>query len=74
MTSQNIILGWSKTRLRPFNLERVLKEIQKLEMVKYSPLSIDVKNDSFSQESQLKTLKTFENLASLRKSIKMNIT
>ena len=26
MTSRNIISGWSKTGLRPFNPERVLKE------------------------------------------------
>jgi hypothetical protein len=51
MTSRNIISGWSKTGLRPFNPERVLKEIQKPETVKYSPLSIDVENDSFSRVS-----------------------
>lgn len=73
MTSRNITSGWSKAGLRPFNPEWVLEEIEKPEMVKYSPLSIDVDKDSFSQESQLQTPKTFENLASLRKSIEMNI-
>jgi DDE superfamily endonuclease len=74
MTSQNTILGWFRTGLRPFSPERVLKEIQKPEMVKYSPLSIDDDKDSFSQVSQLETLNIFDSLASLRKSIEMNIT
>ena len=74
MTSRNITLGWSKTGLRPFNPVRVLKEIQKLETVKYNPLSIEVDKDSFLQVSQLETPKTFESLASLRKSIEINIT
>jgi hypothetical protein len=29
LNSRNIISGWSKTGLRPFNPERVLKDIQK---------------------------------------------
>jgi hypothetical protein len=74
MTSRNIISGWSKTGLCPFNPERVLKEVQKPETVKYSLLSINDDKDSFSQASQLKTPKTFESLASLRKSIEINIT
>jgi hypothetical protein len=73
MTSRNIISGWSKTGLRPFNPERVLKEIQKPETVKYSPPSIDDDKDSLSQVSQLETPKTFESLTSLRKNIEMNI-
>jgi len=60
--------------LRPFNLERVLKEIQKLQIVKYcSPLIIDEKDDIFSPV-HLETPKTFESLASLRKNIETNIT
>lgn len=34
INSRNIISGWSKTGLRPFNPERVLKEIQKPEEVR----------------------------------------
>jgi hypothetical protein len=69
MTSRNIISGWSKTGLRPFNPERVLKEIEKPPPVKY----VDDDKDSISQASQLETPKTFNSLASLRKSIEMNI-
>jgi hypothetical protein len=32
LNSRNIISGWSKTGLRPFNPERVLKDIQKPEV------------------------------------------
>jgi hypothetical protein len=42
MNSRNIISGWSKTGLRPFNRERVLKEIQKPQAAKYcAPLIVD---------------------------------
>jgi hypothetical protein len=54
-------------------LERVLKEIQKPETVKYSPLIINNDNDSCSPVHKLETPKTSESLASLRKSIETNI-
>lgn len=75
MNSRNIISGWSKTRLHPFNPNRVLKEIQKPQIVKYcSPLTVDGKNDNvFPPVHGLETPKTSESLASLRKSIEMNI-
>ena len=42
MNFGNIVSGWSRTGLRPFNQNRVLKEIQKLQIVKYySPLAVD---------------------------------
>jgi hypothetical protein len=75
MNSRNIISGWSKTGLRPFNQNRVLKEIRKLQIVKYcSPLTVDGKNDDvFLPDHGLETPKASESLASLRKSIEMNI-
>lgn len=72
MTSQNIILGWSNTGLRLFNLERVLKDIQKPDMAKHcSPLIVDGNKDSFLLT--LETPKTSESLASLRIDIETNI-
>jgi hypothetical protein len=75
MNSRNIISGRSKTGLLPFNQNRVLKEIQKLQIVKYcSPLTVDgINDDVFLPVHDLETLKTSEILASLRKSIEMNI-
>ena len=35
MNFGNIVSGWSRTGLRPFNQNRVLKEIQKLQILKY---------------------------------------
>ena len=61
--------------LRPFNQNKVLKKIQKLQIVKYcSPLTVDGKNDDvFLPVRDLETPKTSESLASSRKSIEMNI-
>jgi hypothetical protein len=75
MNSGNIISGRSKTGLRPFNPNRVLKEIRKPQMVKYcNPLTADGKNDDvFPPVHDLETPKTSESLTSLRKSIEMNI-
>ena len=75
INSQNIISGWSKTGLRPLNPNRVLKEIQKPQMVKYcNPLTVDGKNDNvFPPVHGLETPKTSAGLASLHKSIEMNI-
>jgi len=51
----------------------VLKEIHKPQMIKYcSPLTVDG-NDVFLPVHDLETPKTSESLASLRKSIEMNI-
>jgi hypothetical protein len=75
MNSRNIISGWSKTGLRPFSPDRVLKEIQKPQMVRYcSLLTVDGKNDNvFPPVHDLEIPKTSKSLASLRKSIEMNI-
>lgn len=75
MNSRNIISEWSKTGLRPFNPDRVLKEIQKPQMVRYcSLLTVDGKNDDvFPPVHDLEIPKTSKSLASLRKSIEMNI-
>ena len=53
----------------------MLKEIQKLQIVKYcSPLTVDGKNDDvFLPVHNLETPKTSESLASSRKSIEMNV-
>jgi hypothetical protein len=76
MNSQNIISGWSKTGLRPFNPERVLKEVQKPQEVKYcSPLIIDFKGDDILHHLKTpETPKTFENLVSLRKNVEISLT
>ena len=72
MTSWNIISRWSKMGLRPFNPERVLKDIQKPDMAKHcSPLIVDGDKDSFPLA--LETPKTSESLASLRRDIETNI-
>jgi DDE superfamily endonuclease len=66
MTSWNIISGWSKTGLRPFDPEWVPEDMQKPDMAKHcTPLIINSDKDSFPPV--LKTPKTFENFASLRR-------
>ena len=72
---RNIISGWSKTGLRPFNPERVLKEVQKPEEVKYcSPLVVNSKGDAMLHHLDTpKTPRTFENLVFLRKNVEMSL-
>jgi hypothetical protein len=72
---RNIISGWSKTGLRPFNPERVLKEVQKPEEVKYcSPLVVNSKGDDMPHHLETpKTPTTFENLVVLRKNVGMSL-
>ena len=70
INSRNNISGWSKIGLRPFNPERVLKEIQKPEEVKV----IDSKGDTTLHSLEPpETPKTFKNLASLHKTIKISL-
>jgi hypothetical protein len=70
INSRNIISGWSKTGLRPFNPERVLKEIQKPEEVRV----VNSKGDSTLHYLEPpETPKTFENLASPHKTIEMSL-
>jgi hypothetical protein len=70
INSRNIISGWSKTGLRLFNPERVLKEIQKSEEARV----VDSKGDaSLHYLEPPETQKTFEKLASLRKTVKMSL-
>jgi hypothetical protein len=72
ITSWNIISGWSKTGLRPLNPERVPEDMQKPDMAKHcTPLIIN--SDKTSFPPVLKTPKTFESFASLRRDIEMNI-
>jgi hypothetical protein len=73
MTSRNIISGWSKTGLRPFNPDRVLKDIQKPDTLKYCTLIVDGDKDSLPLVHHPETPKTYESLASLRRDIEMNI-
>ena len=78
INSRNIISGWSKTGLRLFNPERVLKEVQKPEEVKYcSPLFVNSTGDDMLYYVETletpKTLKTFENLVLLRKNVEMSL-
>lgn len=75
INTRNIISGQSKTGLRPFNPERVLKELQKPDEVKYySPLVVNSKGDDMPYHLETpKTLTTFENLVVLRKNIEMSL-
>jgi hypothetical protein len=78
INSRNIISGWSKTGLRLFNPERVLKEVQKPEEVKYCSLLFvnSIGDDMLYHVETLetpKTPKTFENLVLLRKNVEMSL-
>jgi hypothetical protein len=75
MTPRNIISGWSETDLRPLNPDRMLREIQKPQIVKHcSPLDVEFqKDDLLPLVHQLETPKTSTSLASLRKDIEMSI-
>jgi hypothetical protein len=69
---QNIISGWSKTGLRLFNLERVLKDIQKLG-VNVNLVVTKVEKPCDFLLPQLETLKIAESLMSLHKRIEESI-
>ena len=72
LTSRNIISGWSKTGLRPFNPEKVLKDIQKPELNTAS-VPAKIKKPCDFLKPQLKTLTTSESLISFRRRIKESI-
>jgi hypothetical protein len=74
INSRNIILGWSKTGLRPFNPERVLKEVQRPEEVKNcSPLVVNSNDDDMLHLKNPETPKTFENLVLLRNNVEKSL-
>jgi hypothetical protein len=70
---QNIISGWSKTGLRLFNPERVLKEVQKPEEVKYCSSLVVNSNDMICHLETPKTLTTFKNLVDLCKNVEISL-
>src|SRR5277367_826552 len=76
ITPRNITSGWSKTGLRPFNPDRVLKEIQKPEITfderSCEPLTIET-SGSNQEFHELQTPKTSDNLISLRRDIEKTI-
>lgn len=70
---RNIMSGWSKTGLRLFDLERVLREVQTPQIVEYGePASIET-DDSLLPYQPLQTPKTSESLESLRIEIEKGI-
>jgi hypothetical protein len=71
-SSRNIISGWSKTGLRLFNPDRVLKEIYKLERHNL-PASVESVQLSNLPEVQLQTPTTSDNLISFRREIEDSI-
>jgi hypothetical protein len=72
LNSRNIISGWSKTGLRPFNPERVLKDIQK-PGVNIDLITTEIEKPCDFLQPQLETPKTAESLMSLRKRIEESI-
>lgn len=72
-SSRNIISGWSKTGLRPFNPDRVLKEIQK-PVAQSLPISVEPVQLGSLPEVQLQTPTTSESLMSFRREIEDSIT
>jgi hypothetical protein len=72
INSRNILSGWSKTGLRPFNPERVLKDIQKPEL-NADPIPIEIEKPYNLLQPQLETPKTSESLMSLRRRIDESI-
>jgi hypothetical protein len=75
INSRNIISGWSKTGLRPFNPERVLREVQRPEEVKNcSPPVVNSNDDDTLHLETPETPKTFENLVLLCKNVEKSLT
>ncbi|KAH6661860.1 hypothetical protein B0J14DRAFT_611551 [Halenospora varia] len=72
LNSRNIISGWSKTGLPPFNPERVLKDIQK-PGINVDPIATEIEKPCDFLQLQLGTPKTAENLMFLRKRIEESI-
>ncbi len=70
---RNIMSGWSKTGLRPFNPERVLREIQTPQIGKYCEPTIIETDASLSPMQPLQTPTTSEALKSLRTDIEKGI-
>ena len=74
MTSRNILSGWSKTGLHPFNPGRVLKGIQKPPVVESSSSTIKSRSDPLCLSSYtLETPKTSDNLAAMRRHIEISL-
>jgi hypothetical protein len=71
VTSRNIKSGWSGAGLRPFNPQRVLKDIQK-PPVDYLSQKDSVKVESCPQSETLQTPVTAEALTSLRNLIEQD--
>jgi hypothetical protein len=63
------VSGWSKTGLRPFNPERVLKDIQKPD-VNGDVIAPEIEKPCDFLQPQLETPTTAESMLSLRKRIK----
>ena len=72
LNSRNIISGWSKTELRPFNPERVLKDIQKSGL-NLDPIATEIEKPCDFLQPQLETPKSAESLMSLCKRIEESI-
>jgi hypothetical protein len=75
MTPRTIISGWSKTGLRPFNPERVLRAIQKPATIENcSPSSAESNEDPlYPAVCELETQKTSDCLATLRRDLEIDI-
>lgn len=71
-TSWDIKSGWSKTGLYPFNLNRVLNDIQKLQLKEVIHQTVNVVTDLSSHSEILPTPVTFESLALLRAKIEQD--
>ena len=71
VTSQNIKAGWSGAGLRPFNPQRVLKDIQKPQ-AEHCPRKELVKVEPCPQDEILQTPVTAEALTSLHNLVKQN--
>lgn len=72
LTSRNIKAGWVKAGLFPFNLDRVLGDIQKPLAELTVPKANEAKVGSSLQEEVLQTPVTAEALTSLRSLIERN--
>jgi len=72
LNPRNTISGWSKTGLRPFNPERVLKDIQK-PGVNVDSIVTEIEKPCDFLHPQPETPTTAENLLSLRKRIEESI-
>ena len=65
-TRKNVLSGWDKTGLYPFNPDRVLKEICISQSDKIMPRALDATIDPSLQDGLLHTPVTYDSLCSLR--------